>query len=243
MADEYKHPDRFRKDQDDDKWWNKDQYNPEVIETVYWDKSKETRDFSGKASRYENVHGSMTGYEVLKDGSILKRVVGNQYEYYKKGLTQTVDGNMDSKISGHSRTNISGGSHTEVAGDRSDFTAKSAASFVGKNFNMQVSKAASIGAGKSLTLTATGGGKAKTRISLADDGKVHITSESGAITLEGKTLTFKSDKFSVATGELNLGYDSIRMSQSPAGTTTRQAELDGTFNPNKTAEMPGTKMS
>jgi len=238
----YKHPDRFRQDQNDDKWWNKDKYNPEVIETVYWDKSKETRDLS-KKSRYENTHGSTSGYEILKDGSTLKRIVGNQYEYYKKGVTTTYDGNVDTKVGGHSRMNVSGGMHTEVAGDRSDFTAKSSASYVGKNFNMQVKESMSMGAGKSLVITSTGGnGKAKTRISLADDGKIHISSDSGDITLESKSLALKGEKVSIAAGELNLGYDSIKMSNAPAGVTTRQAE--NSFHQGiKTAEVPATKMS
>ncbi len=62
-------------------------------------------------------HSSGTYVEMSADGKVTTYAVGDQKNYNKAGVTNTVDENLDSKVSGHSRQVMGGGGHLETAGD------------------------------------------------------------------------------------------------------------------------------
>lgn len=175
-----------------------------------WDNSK------GK-ERIHFGHCSGTGFEILKDGSRIERIVGNEYRYNKGGITSTVDGNVDHKVGGHLRENVDGGHDTTVAGERSEFVKGNKAGFVGGNYTQQTTKAMTMQAGETMTVAAGGDGKdtGQVRMTLGKDGVVYVT---GA-----KHLSFTGGEDVIIRAGKSIGLEAPNINLNAASTINAKA--------------------
>lgn len=70
------------------------------------------------SERIKIAHTAGTYVEINQDGRRTKVVVGTEYDYYKEGLSETVDGHKDVKIAGTSNLNIDNSSNENIGGNK-----------------------------------------------------------------------------------------------------------------------------
>jgi len=64
------------------------------------------------------AHTAGTYVEIDKFGNWTKTVVGKAYDYYKDGISETVDGHKDVKVAGVLNTNVDGSMNEQVNGNK-----------------------------------------------------------------------------------------------------------------------------
>ena len=190
--------------------YTQDKYNPDMIAWITPAGHKFIMDNKKGTERLVLSHMNGTGFEVLKDGSHINRIVGNSTSYIKGGSNITVQGNADHKFAGHFRQNVDGGSHTEIKGNSTQFVGGSSASHTVGNHITSTTGTQTVASEKAVVLSAAGKDKdqAPVRISLGSDGTVYITGAKHVSVQGGENVVVKAaDNLALKSAKLNIDVD------------------------------------
>lgn len=150
----------------------------------------------------EMTHPSGSSIKVLPDGSVDINVNNATRFYHKGSKTDTVHGNLDSKVEGVSRTNITGGSHAEVKGDETKFVGGGRTEYVDKHVALWTKDKYSVGAQKGVGFSVSDDKTQLAKITIAPDSTITVWNTKcsmvlkpdGTIVMDAVKIEMKADQ-------------------------------------------------
>lgn len=132
----------------------------------------------------EMTHPSGSSIKVLPDGSVDINVNNATRFYHKGSKTDTVHGNLDSKIEGVSRTSITGGSHSEVKGDETKFVGGGRTEYVDKHVALWTKDKFSVGAQQGVGFSVSEDRTQLAKITINPDSTITIWNTKSSVVLK-----------------------------------------------------------